>query len=329
VSLRRSVARCIVPPLIAGTLALQVDGCAGTYRDSSSIGDPRGASGGPLMHVGPGSDLEITRRDGTLLHGRFRGTFRMSSEEYARHWSAFAFPDPADSIALPTPGARIEIRPREGRPFSARLVGFALGGIEFERDSAATETLAFVALNEVRTEHWSRTGTRLTWDSVRGALPLSTVLRLGVTNGEITLPADQVAEAKVRDSAGNYVAAGVLIAVVAAVAGCFLALYVIGHSLDSACAGVQNIAPASLDAALHADPAGSEPATSGGRPRTKSNPSLTSPRAPRPRRTPRARASRPSCSTACARRRGSRRAGRSRAFRTTSTAREGKRRTQR
>ena len=236
-SLRRTIGRLVTPPLIAGILALHVDGCATGGSRAVGLTDLRTTRENRVYRVPAGSDLEITRRDGTILRGHFRGTARMSDEEYAHHRSAYVLPPGADSIALLPRGAPIEIQPRRGRPYSARFAAFALGGIELERDSTSIATVAYTALDEIRGGSRSRTGTELASDVIHGGLPLSTVVRLGVANGEVTVPADQIAEATVRDDHGNEVAVGIVVGVlVAIVAGAFLALYIIGHSIDEGCA---------------------------------------------------------------------------------------------
>lgn len=241
-SLRRPFERFIAPLLIAGILTVHFDGCAAT-SSQYGIADPRGVDETRIYRISTGTEIELTRRDGVVVRGRFRGTARMASGEYARHWSAFPFAAPDDSSALPPPGTPVEIRPRRGGPYTARLAGFALNGVEIERDSASLVLVAFSEINEIRGERWTRTGAEIQRDAILGRVPLSTVVRLGVANGEVEVPADRVAQATLRDSAGSTIAVGIIVGVLAAVAGAFLAVYLITSSIEGSCGSIASAIP--------------------------------------------------------------------------------------
>lgn len=244
-NLRRLVGRVVAPPLIAGILALHLDGCAETVPPGPRTVDLRADAEGRFYFIAPGSEIEITRRDGVLLRGRLLGTQRMSDEEYAAHRSARASALRGDS--LPAAGDSIEILPRRGTPWSAQLAGFSLGGVEVRRDTSV-QVLAFFDLDEVRAGGWTRKGPQLAWEAIAGRLPLTTLIRVGVAAGEVSVPADEVGEVRAPaapvSGAGSHVGTGVAIVagvLVAAVLGAMLAIYIIVHSMDQSCGSMQSI----------------------------------------------------------------------------------------
>ncbi len=199
----RAAARLLAPPLIAAILAVNVDGCASGARGAHGIGtplDPVAAHSAWLVRVPPGTVIELTRRDGTVVRGRFRGIVPMGDEAYARHWEEFARAR-GDSLALPRPGAWLELRPRRGAVRGVRFDGFELGAVEVSDSAGVTESVPFARLAELREpggRSWSRE--QLIGELLAGRLPASSLIRLEVGSGEITLPADDVAEVERRSS---------------------------------------------------------------------------------------------------------------------------------
>lgn len=192
-SLRRTIGRVVAPPLIAGILAIHIDGCAGSVPEPRGIADPRGGEGVIIHPIGLGATIEITRRDGVVVRGRFRGTIGMSPAEYASHREETLRLLDADARGIPAPGDSIEIRPLQGASYTATFASFELGGVEVRRDSVWT-TAPFGRIREVRAGRWSRNRSGLIEDAIAGRLPMSTFIRLGVGDREVRVPVDQVAQ---------------------------------------------------------------------------------------------------------------------------------------
>jgi len=225
----RGVARLLGPTLIASILAVHVEGCASMQAqpriisESYDAGRTRG-----LVRVAPGSEIEFTRRDGTVLRGIFRGSDRMSDEEYARHW-AEVVAKRGDADSLPRRGTLLEIRPHRGPLRTVRFEGFDYRGIEVRDSTGAAETVPFARLAEVR-----ETGGRawdvfaLDGDAVSGRLPSFAVILLEVGSGVVRIPADHVAQVSHRDPSGNWVAG----AVIGGVIGAVLVVWLVGSAID-------------------------------------------------------------------------------------------------
>jgi len=190
----RALSRLLAPPLVAAMFAVHVEGCASMQAQPRNISEPYEVSGTRgLIRVGPGSEIEFTRRDGTVLRGIFRGSDRMSEDEYARHW--------ADVVAkrgaappLPERGSQLEIRPHRGPLRAGRFAGFDYRGIEVRDSAEVAEIVPFPRIAEIR-EPGGRTWDvmALDADAVSGRLPSFAVIRLEVGAGEVRVPVDHVA----------------------------------------------------------------------------------------------------------------------------------------
>ncbi len=233
-SLRRTIGRIVTPPLIAGILAIHVDGCAGIVPEPQGIGNPRDDDGPNLLRIGIGATIEITRRDGVVMRGRFRGTLGMSAADYATHREDVLRSLDADTRGTPAPGDSIEIHPLNGAPYAATFASFELAGVEVRKDSVWT-TIPFGRIREVKSGAWSRDRGELIQDVIAGHLPMSTFIRLGIGDQEVRVPVDQVAQVgqvgtggKAGDS-GDAAALGFLVGVGAVVLLIVLAAHDAGH----------------------------------------------------------------------------------------------------
>jgi hypothetical protein len=230
VHLRRSVAQLVVPPLIAGVLALQLGGCAANEARPYSISEPNrlGDDRYPVIRATTGSTVEITRQDGTVLRGRYLGVERMSADEYAQHWAELLGRAPDATGDLPVPGESVTVRARGGRMREARFDGFGYRSIELSDSTGPLEAIAWNELSELRGgggRSW--TGEVLSDSVAGGRLPMILRVRLAVGGGEILVPADQIADSNDRSSSG--LATGVFIGfVIVAAAGIAALSY--GHS---------------------------------------------------------------------------------------------------
>ncbi len=241
-NLRRSVARFLVPPLIAGVLTVHVEGCAGLAPEPPGIGNPRGDDGPIVQRIGVGAEIEITRRDGVLLRGTFHGTIGMSAEEYAQHREiVLQSLGAGDARAQPAPGDSIEIRPLGGPAYLATFASFEAQGLETRRDGLWT-TIPFGRIREVRTGRWTRDRSQLLDDAIAGRLPMSTSILLGVADGDVRVPVDQVARVGQSSRGGNggsEVALGILIGATAVV----LLVVAAAHSAEHSSCGSIDLPP--------------------------------------------------------------------------------------
>ena len=236
--LRRSCFRVVTPPLIASLLAVHLDGCAGTGVNTRSISEPYRTDAVSLSsarQVPPGTTVELTRRDGTVLRGRYLGVDRMTEDEYARSWSAVTV---GAKVSLPAPGTRVTLRTYGGPSRTGIFEGFGIYTFSLRDSSGASETIPFLDVREVDDGERTWATRDLAREGLSGHLPAYTLVRLGVSAGEVRIPADQIAEARVEDAAGKVVETGVLIAVVAVAAGIVGGALVVGSifgSIDHAC----------------------------------------------------------------------------------------------
>jgi hypothetical protein len=237
-SLRRSTARLLGPPLIAAILAVHVDGHAGTSTNSRDIRTPRRIDSGQLpriVQVAPGTEIEITRRDGVVLRGRYRGIARMTDEEYARHFAELSA-GWCDRDSIPGPGSQVEIQPRRGEIRRVTLEGYGPRTIEVTGTPGAPEVIPFDRLITVRVDSGrSWTVKALDLAALQGRVPMSSLLRLRVGTGEIQVPVDEVAQ--IRDPASNAGDAAA-IGVLAGLAGAILVVVLLAHEVSHAeCSG--------------------------------------------------------------------------------------------
>ena len=230
-SLRRTIGRVVTPPLLAGILAIHVDGCAGSMPGGPGIGNPRGDDGLILQRIGIGATIEITRRDGVVMRGRFRGTLGMSPADYATHREDVLRSLGDDAREIPAPGDSIEIHPLHGPSYTATFASFELAGVEVRKDSVWT-TVPYGRVRDVRSGPWSRDRSELIQDALAGHLPMSTFIRLGVGEQEVRVPVDGVAQlGKVGQGgdSGDAAALGFLIGAGAVVLLIVLAVHDAGH----------------------------------------------------------------------------------------------------
>lgn len=219
-SFRRTAARLLAPPLIAAVLAVHVEGCAGTGAGPRSISEPYGGGAArhrQMLRVAKNSEIELTRRDGVVQRGRFRGIARMSDAEYARHWAEVAA-ESANADSILAPGSWITIQSRRGEGRHVRFRGYGFHVLEVQNGIDAPEQVRFDRLAAVSADNGSAwTGKELSAAAVSGRLPMFSVIRLGVGSGEVAVPVDQVAQISTRTTAGDVLTGTLVILGVTAV----------------------------------------------------------------------------------------------------------------
>ncbi len=207
-------------------LGLLLAGCAASESSPHSISEPNrvGTDRYPVVRASTGAAVELTRNDGSVVRGKYLGMGRMDPDDYGRHWAEVLGAASRDSVALPLPGAMLDLRTRGGRQRAVRFEGFGFRGLEIRDDAGRPESIPFATLADVRGSGERRwPPARLAEAADRRALPMLSVVRLQVGTGELRIPSDQIVEAEDRSSHDVATLALVALVVFATVA---LAAYV-------------------------------------------------------------------------------------------------------
>ena len=220
-------------PLSVAFVAL-LAGCAGSELSPHSISEPNrvGDARHPVVRSMTGATIEITRRDGTVLRGRYLGTSRMSATDYTRHWSEVVASIPEGEARFPEPGAMLRLHLHRGPDRDVRFVGFSSRVLEVSDTTGKVEQIPFELFTEVRVgDSLSWTTPDLADASDAGRLPMFGVIRMRVGVGEIEVPADQVVDAE--DRQGHELTTGLLVGLLVGTAIAVVAMVAALHSAFS------------------------------------------------------------------------------------------------
>jgi len=188
---------------------VQLDGCAAgrarTGITPSGQPTPVALEQLDLTSLPPGSRLRIVLRGDSLVSGEFHDVSRMTPEVYGKRVAAFREAR-TDSILLPSPGSKIQVR-RGSKNRSALLDGYGYRSLELRwQESSRPEVLPFdrfAAVIDSSGHVWTRDA--LDTELMRGHVPCFTVIEVDADSGRAQVPADQVVSVAYRAPSGHWV----------------------------------------------------------------------------------------------------------------------------